>query len=89
MYLKFHLTYEDLDGNTVRKSRDIVLHYLTGYDGFLLDCITLFPFELCALPISDPNLRTTTFLYLRVPHLARIIRVRLMFNIQQKHLNQK
>lgn len=89
MYLKFHLTYEDLDGKTVRKPKEIVFHYLTGYNGFFLDCITLFPFELFALPISDPELRTNTFLYLRIPHLARIIRVRLMFNVQQKHLNQK
>ena len=67
----------------------IMIHNLTTWDGFIMDCITLFPYELVVLPIQDSRLRTALVLYMRVPHLARVIRVKWMFDNQQKYLNQR
>lgn len=83
------MTYEDKKGNIVGHIKAIGWHYLRTGDGFFLDCITLFPYELAVLPVQNKQFRTALILYMRLPHLARIIRVRWMFTIQQRNLNQK
>ena len=69
--------------------KTIVLHYLKAFDGFLLDCLSLFPYELLVLPIPDGRLRVAMVLYMRLPHLTRIVRVKWMFDQQLRYLNQK
>lgn len=89
VFLKFHLTYEDHHGNTVSDIKTIVLHYLKSIGGFPLDVVSLFPYELLVLPIRDSRLRVAMVLYMRLPHLTRIVRVKWMFDAQLKYLNQK
>lgn len=65
------------------------MHNLKVQDGFIMDCITVFPYELLVLPIKDRGLRIAMVLYMRVPHLARILRVKWMIDKEQKCLHQK
>lgn len=69
--------------------KTIILHYLRSFDGFLLDLVSLFPYELLVLPIRDSRLRVAVVLYMRLPHLTRVVRVKWMFDAQLKYLNQK
>ena len=89
IFLKFHLTYVDDHGNLITNMKKIVMHNLTARNGFIMDCITLFPYELLVMPISDPHLRVAMVLYMRVPHLARVIRVKWMFDKLQRRLHQQ
>lgn len=54
-----------------------------------MDCVTLFPYELLVMPISDSSLRVAMVLYMRLPHLIRVIRVKWMFDREQKCLHQR
>ena len=55
----------------------------------MLDFIGLFPCELIALPIPDPATRTAALLYLRLPHVIRVIRIQGFFSVEEKRLNQR
>lgn len=73
----------------VTDPKRIIKHNFKVCDGFVMDCVTLFPYELLVLPIRDSRLRVAMVLYMRLPHLARVVRVKWMFDRQQKSLHQK
>jgi len=73
----------------VTNFKSIALHYLKNPTGFALDFAALFPYELIALPISDSKIRTATLLYLRIPHVMRVIRIQGFFSVEEKRLNQR
>lgn len=89
MFMKFHLAYKDAQGTVVTDFKSIVLHYLKDPSGFLLDSITMFPYELIGAPIQDEAKRTAAVLYLRLPHVIRGIRIQWFFSEEEKRLNQK
>ena len=87
--MKFHLAYKDAQGSVVTDFKSIVLHYLKDPSGFLLDSLTMFPYELLGAPIQDEAKRTAAVLYLRLPHVIRVIRIQWFFSEEEKRLNQK
>lgn len=89
MLMKFHLAYEDSQGRIVTNFQSIAVHYLKDKSGFLLDLLALLPYEIIGLPIPDPQIREATVLYLRLPHIIRVVRIQWFFSVEEKRLNQK
>ena len=89
LYLKFHLTYKDSNGQTVRDNKAIVLHYVKDPLGFALDLLAVLPFEILASPVPDMHTRTAAMLYLRIPHVIRGVRIQSFISEEEKRLNQK
>ena len=89
MFMKFHLAYKDAQGCVVTDFKSIALHYLKDPFGFLLDFASTFPYELIGAPIKDQSQRTAALLYLRLPHIIRVIRIQWFFSEEEKRLNQK
>lgn len=89
MFLKFHTTYEDKHDNIVKDLRHIALHYVLNRKGFMLDFIALLPYEFLALLVSDRSLHGSLALYLRLPHLVRVLRVSWVLTAEQKKLNRR
>ena len=89
LFMRFHLAYTDAQGRLVTDFKSIVVHYLKDPAGFLLDFATLFPYELIGAPIQDQQKRTAAVLYLRLPHVCRVIRIQWFFSEEEKRLNQK
>ncbi len=87
--MKFHLAYEDSNGRIVTNFRSIALHYLKDRSGFPLDLAALLPYELIALSILDSGARQAAVLYLRLPHIIRVVRIQWFFSVEEKRLNQK
>ena len=87
--MKFHLAYTDAQGSVVTDFKSIVLHYLKDPAGFFLDFVSLFPYELIGAPIQDTQKRTAALLYLRLPHIFRVVRIQWFFSEEEKRLNQK
>ncbi len=89
MFMKFHLAYEDPQGRAETNFRAIALHYLRTKSGFPLDLAALLPYEIIGLPIPDAGARTAAVLYLRLPHIIRVVRIQWFFSVEEKRLNQK
>ncbi len=89
MFLKFHISYKDSNSNTVSDLKSIALRYLKDPRGFLLDLAALLPYELIGVFIPDPSTRLVAVLYLRIPHIMRVIRVQWLFSAEEKKLNQR
>lgn len=89
IFLKFHLTYKDSNGQTVRDLKSIVLHYVKDPMGFTFDLLAVLPYEILAAPIPDADIRTSAVLYLRLPHIIRGARIQFFISEEEKKLNQK
>ena len=89
IYIKFHIAYEDSKGHIVSDFKSVALHYLKTPSGFALDTIFMIPIELTALIIPDVNTRNSVLQYLRIIHVSRIVRIRQLFKIEEKKLNQQ
>ena len=89
IFIKFHLAYEDEQGRVVTEFKAIALHYLKDPTGFALDVAAVFPYELIGACIPQNNIRTAAVLYLRLPHVIRVIRIQWFFSTEEKRLNQK
>ena len=89
MFMKFHLAYEDAQGQTVTNFKSIALHYLRDMYGFPLDLAAVLPYELIGLPIPNSKARIATTLYLRLSHVIRVVRIQWFFSVAEKRLNQK
>lgn len=89
IFLKSRITYEDKDGNVVKDLRHIAIHYATNRKGFVIDCIALLPYEILAHFVPDGSLRKSLQLYLKLPHLVRVVRISWLFSEEQKKLNQR
>ncbi len=87
--MKFHLAYEDTHSHTVSDIKSIAFHYLKTPAGFLLDLVTILPYELIGVFVPTPSTRTAVILYLRLPHTLRVIRTRWFFSAEEKKLNQR
>ena len=89
IFLKFHLTYKDNNGETVTDLKSIVLHYVKDPMGFTFDLVAVFPYEILAAPVPDVATRTSAVLYLRLPHVIRGVRIQSFMSEEEKRLNQK
>ena len=89
IFLKFHLTYKDSNGQTVRDLKSIVVHYIKDPMGFLFDLVAILPYEILAAPVPDSHIRTSVVLYLRLPHVIRGVRIQSFISEEEKRLNQK
>ena len=89
MFLKFHLTYKDKNGQTVTDIKSIVLHYVKDPMGFTFDLVAILPYEILAAPIPDASIRTSAVLYLRLPHVIRGVRIQFFLSEEEKKLNQR
>ena len=89
MFLKFHLTYKDSNGETVTDLKAIVLHYMKDPMGFTFDLVSVFPYEILAAPVPDAAARASAVLYLRLPHVIRGVRIQSFMSEEEKRLNQK
>ena len=89
IFMKFHLSYKDPQGRTVTDFKSIALHYLKNPTGFPLDFAAVFPYELIALTVPQPDIRTAVVLYLRLPHVLRAVRIQGFFSTEEKRLNQR
>jgi len=75
LILKFLTIYQDKDGNRITDNKAIAIHYLRSPTGLIFDLALLIPIEILALPISDDDARTVTFMCLRLHRLLRIVRL--------------
>ena len=57
--------------------------------GFPLDLVAILPYEIIAAPIPDGDVRRAVSLYLRLIHVARVVRIQEFFHKEEKKLNQK
>ena len=89
IFLKFHLTYKDSNGQTVTDLKSIVLHYIKDPMGFTFDLVAVFPYEILAAAVPDAAVRTSAVLYLRLPHVIRGVRIQSFMSEEEKKLNQK
>ncbi|XP_065903305.1 uncharacterized protein [Dysidea avara] len=75
LILKFFTIYQDKDGNRITSNKAIAFHYLRSPTGLIFDLVLLLPIEIFAIPISDDDARTVTFLCLRLHRVLRIVRL--------------
>ena len=66
-----------------------MVHYLADRKGFVVDFIALLPYEILAFLVPDASLKKSLQLYLKLPHLVRVIRINWLFAAEQKKLNQR
>ena len=78
MYFKFHTTYEDEHGIEVKDLQSIVKHYIKLKSGFVVDLISLVPFEVLSFTIQDEFYQERIYLILQLIHLVRMFRIVLM-----------
>jgi len=80
--------YYDEYGNLIEDLALVRRHYFTQPSGFLLDLLSVFPFELCAL-LAPNDQQMEVYSYVRLMHLLRFIHVRRFFNERAQELNEK
>ena len=88
MLVKFHMAYIDPENGMLKSSlREIAEHYLLSPLSFCLDIVSLLPTEIFCLALSDPTLRLSYLLYLRIPHALRGIKLPFILSEQEKTLS--
>jgi hypothetical protein len=88
MLLNLFIAYYDEYGNLIEDLALVRQHYFRKPSRFMLDLLSVIPFEACAL-VAPKHLQLEVFSYIRLIHVLRLIHVKRFFNDRSQELNEK